>query len=179
MVIFHDPPPWLAAAPGQAHKPSRSALGEDRVSSTTPRAKDGNNKGDEDGETPVSVMNQSKRYYDNAAKYFYAQEMLRGRFAVVQGKLRFDLAPGTNVAIRNSEPLFLNNDQLSQNGVASVIRVGIVMNAESGQAGTSFQLEHVRTAKENEDPRTSIEAHPLYTTKYTGAPLLHDYLFKE
>jgi len=156
----------------------KTALGPAPASGTTPGLP-GSSVGDATGETPVSAANKMGSYYDRTAQYFYAQEMLRGRFAVVQGKLRFDLAPGTNVTIRNAEPLFLENDQLSQDAVASIIRVGIVMNAESGQAGTSFQLEHVRTARENEDLRTSVPSHPLYTQFYTGAPLLHDYLFEE
>jgi hypothetical protein len=178
MIIYKNPPPWLAAAPMHAQQMSKTAIAASPGGGTTPPVP-GSSQGDQDGNTPVSAGNSLGSYYTNAAHYYYAQEMLRGRFAVVQGKLRFDLAPGTNVAIRNATPLFLDKDQLSPDGVASVIRVGIVMNAESGQAGTSFQLEHLRTAEENEDPRTSIEAHPLYDQIFTGAPLLHDYLFKE
>lgn len=178
MVLYKQPPPWLAGAPAHAHNMPRTAYAPTPGSGTTP-PDPGSSEGDSSGETPVSAANQMASYYDNAAHYFFAQEMLRGRFAVVQGKLRFDLAPGTNVAIRNAEPLFLRGDQLSQDAVASVIRVGIVMNAEAGQAGTSFQLEHLRTARENGDPRTSVERHPLYKEFFTGAPLLHDYVFPE
>lgn len=178
MVIYKQPPPWLASAPYHAHRMAKTALAPTPGSGTTP-PEPGSSEGDDSGETPISATNKMKDYYTNAAHYFYAQEMLRGRFAVIQGKLRFDLAPGTNIAVRNAEPLFLNGDQLSQDAVASIVRVGIVMNAEAAQAGTSFQLEHLRTAGENEDPRTSVDRHPLYQQFFTGAPLLHDYLFKE
>lgn len=178
MVLYKQPPPWMASAPYHAHRMAKTAYAPTPGSSTTP-PDPGSSEGDDSGETPVSATNKMRDYYANAAHYFFAQEMLRGRFAVVQGKLRFDLAPGTNVAIRNAEPLFLAGDQLSQDAVASIIRVGIVMNAEAGQAGTSFQLEHLRTARENGDPRTSVERHPLYKEFFTGAPLLHDYVFPE
>mgnify|MGYP001341655735 CR=1 FL=1 len=180
MVIYKYPPPWLAGAPHHAQDMGITALGRKPHpnSGTTPVAP-GTSAGDATGETPISASNKLKDYYANTAHHFYAMEMLRGRFAVVQGKLRFDLAPGTNVAIRNAKPLFINGDQLSQDAVASVIRVGIVMNAEAAQAGTSFQLEHLRTEGENEDPKTSVERHPLYEEIFTGAPLLHDYLFPE
>ena len=178
MVIYKQPPPWLSSAPGHAHRMQRTAMPASPGSTTTP-AEPGSSVGDDTGETPASTLNQLKDYYGNVAQAAYAYEMLRGRFAIVQGKLRFDLAPGTNVAIRNASPLFLDNDQLSQDGVASIVRVGIAMSAESQTAGTSFQLEHLRTAAENERPQTSVERHPLYQDVYTGAPLLHDYLFSE
>ena len=175
MVIFRKPPGWLSTAPGHGHSASATAIPGMPGSATVPV---------EPGiavppETPVSAENKMGNYYDRVAQYVYAQEMLRGRFAVVQGKLRFDLAPGTTIAISNRQPLHIPNDQLSGDLVASVIRVGYSMNAEASQAGTALQLEHLRTPAENENDDTSVAQHPLYSNFFTGAPLLHDYLFEE
>lgn len=177
-VIYLQPPSWLANAPYHAHSPSKTLLAPVPSSSTTPQAP-GGAVGDETGETPNSTINQMGDYYDRAARYEFVQEMLRGRYAVIQGKLRFDIAPGTNISILNRDPPFLDLDGLSGDMVGSVVRVGIALNAESGVAGTSFQLDNVRTMNENTDDRTSIAAHPLYSTIFSGAPLLHEYVFPE
>lgn len=176
MVFYRAPPPWLSMVPSYTNGVDNTAFNARPASSTTPRAP-GSIVGNKQGQTPKSVLTSLQDFYVRAAKSFYAQEMLRNRSLNVEGKLRFDLAPGSTVGIINTNPLFLENDQLSGDMVASISRVGIVMHAESGQAGTSFQLDYLRTLKENEDDATSLDTHPLYDTIFTGAPLLHDYLF--
>lgn len=178
MVIYKPPPRWLENAPAHGHRMKKTALADRPGSSTTPVAP-GSAEGDDNGETPASATNKAVDYYKRVAKYYYAQEMLRGRHAAIQGKLRFDLAPGTSVKIQNQDPIHIEGDKLAADLVGSISRVGCVINAEAANAGTAFHLEYVRTAEENQSDCTSIENHPLYKTQFSGAPLLHEYLFKE
>jgi hypothetical protein len=177
MMMYKQPPTWLAAVPFYANDIKNTAF--DRAflaSATTPRAPQVLGA---DQETTNTALDKLQNYYKDAAQYMYAQEMLRGRAAMVQTKLRFDLCPGSNIAIRNQDPLFVPDDQLSRDLVADISRVGISIDAESQTAGTVFQLEHVRSAEENENDRTSVAKHPLYDTMFTGAPLVNDLLFPE
>ncbi len=182
MVIYKAPPPWLAQVPSHAHAGLGLALAPAPGCAMVPVAPAGTRAllaaaGAAGG--PVAVVNNSKDYYVAAARYFYNQEVLRGRNAVVSGKLRFDLAPGTTVRLINAAPPFLPNDQLSQDMVASVTRVSISLSADPAGAGTTFQLDHVRTARENEGDATSTPDHPFYTETFSGTPLVDQYLFPE
>ena len=110
--------------------------------------------------------------YDDYARAVYIHQALRGRTGQLNGKLRFDIAPGSTVKIEGTSEPFLKDDGLGYNLIGDVIRVTIAINAESAQASTAFQLGNVRTESENEDDLTSIDQHPLYTTKFLGAPLV-------
>lgn len=136
-------------------------------------------RGGANGLTPVDVGNNARNYYDAAAHYLFNQEALRGRYATVRGKLRFDLAPGTTVRLVNADSLFLGDDQLNQDRVASITRVSTSISADPPHASTAFQLEHVRTADENEDDKMSAAEHPFYVNAFSGSSLVDAYLFPE
>jgi hypothetical protein len=174
MIMYKRPPAWLVNVPFYADRVDDTAFDQALTfAATTPMAPPA------PATTAKTTLSHLRNYYNDAAQYLYAQEMLRGRQAMCQGKLRFDLAPGTTVGIGNQDPLFIPDDKLSQHLVADVSSVGIAVDAETQTAGTVFQLEHLRTRTENEDARTSIERHPFYDSVFTGAPLVNDYLFPE
>lgn len=177
MVLYRRPPRWLDTVPQIDNNMQFTAMSDIPSSSTTPK-KPAQSQ-DKNSSDPNDVVNQLEDYYTRAAQQAYCEEMLRGRGAVISGKLRFDLAPGTTVNIKNRQPLFLNDDKLTGDLVGTISRVGIMIHAEGAQASTSFQVDYVRTKGENEDDRTSIAEHPLYEGVYTGAPLVHEYLFPE
>jgi hypothetical protein len=182
LIIFKRPPPWLERMPLHAHEPGIGTKGialEDGtlrgVSTFSPQAPAALNA--ERPTSPSRAANAMEDYYKRSAQYLYAQEMLRGRYAVLQGKLRFDLAPGTTVFIRNSPPRFLEGDQFGLNLIGSISRTSIIIDAESATANTSFQVDYIRTEAENDSLSTSVPKHPLYELPFVGAPLIHEYLF--
>jgi hypothetical protein len=182
MVIYKTPPRWLDQVPLHSHDPDLNNAAS--RSSTTPQAPQAPPAG-APPLTPADAMNSMQNYYGKSARYMFAQEMLRGRSAVLQGKLRFDIAPGSTVKIINTPQKFLQNDKLAVNFVGSVTRVGVIIDAENATASTSFQIDYLRTEAENKENSTSIDGHPLYEVPpgfkepYTGAPLLHQYLFPD
>lgn len=119
--------------------------------------------------------------YVRYAQSVYMSNMLRGRVGTLAGKLRFDIAPGSNIKLRASAEKFLNGeDDLAADLYANVSRVTVSINCEAGQAGTSLQLSHIRFAAENASPRTSVDAHPLFGRQLhgfgrNGAPLIPEY----
>lgn len=172
MVKFIDPPNWLAILPSEGPVASDTAL-VPGGSETTPGTIGA-------FETDTSVMeahNELEPYYERYAHTAYVREMLRGRWGVVSGKVRFDIAPGTTVAIRNQDPLHISGDAQSQNLVGEVLRVTGLLSAEAQKGSTGFQIAYLRTEGENTEDATSVDRHPLYEEYFGGAPLLHAYKF--
>jgi len=185
MLYIIGAPRWLSNVTASGHSPRKTTgnsgkNGDPRVatnSATTPVAADPKLLANKDGLTNEKLMTSTLSMYNNFAHAFYTEQMLAGRMGMVSGKLRFDIAPGATVMIEGTSEIFLKQDKLAQNLVAEVVGVSIAINAETAKAGTTFSLALVRTEDENKDDKTSVERHPLYTTKFVGAPLIDRYWF--
>jgi hypothetical protein len=116
--------------------------------------------------------------YNGYAHAAYVGRGLLGRNGSLFGKLRFDIAPGSNIIIKGSSEVFIEGDQTAEQLYGTVVRVSFRMDASKGQAGTGFSFMHIRTEAENKDDKTSVEKHPLYETTFVGAPLIDFYQFK-
>jgi hypothetical protein len=116
-----------------------------------------------------TFRDNARELYDRYAHMVYASHVLRNRSKVISGKLRFDIAPGALLRINPSPELFLGSeDGLATIEYAVVSRVTVSINAEGSVAGTTFNLTHCRTEKENNEPRTSLREHPLFGTSIHG-----------
>lgn len=184
MIKFVAPPPWLRDVP-YAGFSAKKVLGitskKAFSSATTPKVdQDADLMANKDNLKKEDIAKNISDLYDAYAKYVYATESLRGRFGTISGKLRFDIAPGSSVSLAGSAEQFMQQgDALAQNMIGSVMRVSIGINAESSQAGTTFALTNIRTEKENEDDKFSMDTHPLYDAAFTGAPMLDALWFRE
>jgi hypothetical protein len=123
---------------------------------------------------PGNIANQALGFWDAYARSVYIRSVLANRTASLQGKLRFDISPGSTVRIHVVAEKFIR----AQTGLkaADIIfaEVGAVtchFDAESMQASTAFQLINIRDSYENTLDSMSIERHPLYSTVWTGAPM--------
>lgn len=130
--------------------------------------------------SPSTLQSGAAELYTAYAKSVYVANMLRGRGATLSGKLRFDIAPGSIVKIAGDSRKFAGaEDNLETDLYGHVVRVTVSLNAESRQAGTTFQFSHIRTTKEFlTDERTRVTEHPLFGPKvYRGAPLIKNWKF--
>jgi len=101
------------------------------------------------------------------AQMMYATQALRGREGTLVGKLRFDIAPGTTILISaKGNQLSAGVDTLATDMLGFVARVTISINAEQASAVTTFELTNLRTAKENETDRFSLDEHPFFGQNY-------------
>lgn len=184
MIKFVSPPPWLRNLAYGGHS-AKKAIGLDGrkpfSTATTPQQADNPALiANKDGRKREDIIRDVSELYDAYAKYIYANEVLRGRFGTISGKLRFDIAPGSTVMIGGSAERFLQGeDALAQNMVGTVMRTSFGLNAEASQAGTSFSLTHLRTEEQNKDDKYSVDGHPLYDNTFLGAPLLDALWFKD
>lgn len=175
-------PIWLSGLFDVGFSAARTTGLKDRLgtaSTTTPVAlAQARLRGAAGGKPKEDIIRDVSSLFNGYAHAVYVSESLRSRLAVVSGKLRFDIAPGSTVKLAGSVERFLGGaDALGQELIGSVARVSLGIDAESGQAGTAFQLDCVRTTQENQQDATSLDLHPLYRTKFLGAPLVDDLQF--
>jgi hypothetical protein len=172
-VLYVSAPRWLLNVPSEGpyagavsgnknQTPTKSATHGDSAPVAKPEAKS-------PGELSESVSGLMTQY----AHALFTQNTLRGRSAIISGKLRFDIAPGSHVKIKGSPEKFLKaTDQLAADVYGTVQRVTIGIDAESKTAMTSFVILYNRNDAENEAERTSIADHPLFGDDvFQGAPL--------
>lgn len=134
--------------------------------------------------TPDALGINANKLYELYAHEVYVNQMLRGQGGSFSGKLRFDIAPLSILKLNATTEKFIGpgQDDLAATVYGCVQRVTVSINAEAGMAGTTFQLSHVRTERENQEKRTSVDRHPLFGTAIHGggkhgSPLVDDYNF--
>ena len=183
MIYFQRGPSWLDNIPSSGISAGNTLGINGRIPAstvTTPRANkdDGLKGGDVDREQRVT---SALELYNGYAHALFVIEALRGRTGILSGKLRFDISPCSNVKIFGTTEKFLSKEEDLQGRtiIGTVLRVSTVIDAEASRAGTAFQLGYVRTEQENRDDKTSVDNHPLYTTRFLGAPMVDEYWFSE
>ncbi len=169
MILTKDPPDWLTEVTCEVEA-ARDASGATWAVQRTAYNDGGKPLSQQ---PPQDAVEQARHFLNRYAHHWYAIEMLKGRQGELSGKLRFDIAPGSNIKIDSREEPFIPGDKLADSIYATVTRVTYLINSEQQQAGTSFSLAHVRTEAENKNPRTSEPRPPLYTKAWAGCAL-HD-----
>jgi hypothetical protein len=171
-ILYQAIPGWLQNLPESGlldvtGNPTNTAIS----TSTTPNAPKQiapNNQ-----QTPLQMISNVQNVLNNYAQMVYVRESLRGRGGTISGKLRFDIAPGSQVHLLKAPDQFIGaGDALATDLYAQVNRVTIEINAESRRAATSFGLTNLRNSTENSDPRTSASAHPLYGSSTNSGVIL-------
>lgn len=180
MLRFIGAPAWLANVPSSATSPltTTGVKGKIAIGTATTPGGGGATRGGRGGVTQSAAALGSVALYNRYAQSMYIVDALRGRMALLVGKLRFDLAPGTSVLVEGkSEQHLAEDDRLGQNNVGMIAKISIGIDAEGQRAGTSYQLINLRTEEENSDNSKSVARHPLYSKVFVGAPLLDAYAF--
>lgn len=173
VVMMKDIPSWLADA---VHSWRYGLVAE----GVQPRQAIGNAAGDpkdvgpamDPPEDPNKSMSDYHSVLIDYAHQWFVLEQLKGRVGELSGRLRFDIAPGSQVKVEAGSDPFIQDDALSQPFWASVSKVTYLINSEAQRAGTSFTLAHIRNEKENEDPFTSVERPPLYKEGWRGKAMV-------
>ncbi len=126
------------------------------------------------GRNPAAGAATTGSFLDEYARHWFAAESIRGRTAELAGKLRFDIAPGSQVRIEGKGEAFVEGDKTAVPLHAVVMRVSYTMNCQTLAAGTSFSLAHIRTEAENDAALFVVEQPPLYQDAWLGGPLVDD-----
>ena len=168
MILLKDAPRWLSD-PIVPYLATADVEGNG-ASKTTQTGADETDTGDGVNSNIASIITDQQNLLSKYAQQWYILESLKGRIGELAGKIRFDIAPGSNVLIESGGARNVAVDKTVQENVyATVMTVSYIVNAEAQKAGTSFTLAHIRTEEENKSPATSIEKPALYADAWRGA----------
>lgn len=107
---------------------------------------------------------------DKLAQVLFLNLCYGSRTGTLPGRLRFDIAPGSSVAVEivGEKVPFYRGKKL----YANVTEVTCSIDAVVGQAGTIFRLTNMRTdAEQKELEGLAVESNPLYTETWIGTYL--------
>lgn len=177
VILIKDAPGWLSD-PTIASKFSGSSTGiisGDAHAGVISTGLDEAGVGEAGGAAHDQSQQQLRGVMDKVAEHWYVLEMLKGRTGEIGGKLRFDICPGSNIAIEvgQSKNIPANRDALVQKLFATVVSVSYIIDAEQQAAWTGFSLAHIRSEQENTQEGTSVRKPPLYKKAWRGASLIH------
>lgn len=171
LMLLKDAPRWLADSNAPfVDAPEAEGINGNGVTTSVDEA---GLPSDEAIHNPASNAVKLSGLLDLYARQWYILESLKGRVGEISGKLRFDIAPGSNVLVQASGAKnVVDQFQLQNDIYATVTQVAYVITAEGSKAGTSFSLAHIRSDVENKLPGTSIDKPPLYEKPWPGAVLV-------
>ena len=182
LLLFVGAPTWLTNVSSSEYSAQRTSGIKSRKppgSALTPPTTPADELvGNADGETPFGMTSAATELYRGYAQMKFVLETLRGRTMNVRSKLRFDIAPGSNVIVRNNGDIFLKPaQQLVAEMIGTVTKVTYIISADPATCETRFELSWVRTLEENKDDMYSLDGHPLIDSLFTGCPLVDDLAF--
>jgi len=173
-IHFRDAPEWLANAVSQAAWAPNAAA---------PVGQKGNAFRGPLGNAPVIAQpqvlrQQAKTLWDEYAKALYITAVFQGRQGSLTGKVRFDIAPGSTIAVVINEEKFVAAAGVvfgEQTLYGVVTGVTTILNSDAAQGYTAIELSHIRNELEQADENLTVEKHPLWTEPFLGAPLVEDF----
>jgi hypothetical protein len=171
MLYFRDAPQWIANAVSQMAWAKGSVLG---VKGNAFAGQAGNPPA---LPRPAALRTLAKVLWDEYAKAMYLIEVFKTRRGNITGKIRFDIAPGSSVALITTEEKFVaasGANKGTQTLFGIVTKVGISINSESCQGYTSLEIGFLRDEAENVDANLTTPRHPLWSQPWAGAPLIDE-----
>ena len=173
IVLLKEPPRWLCdpTEPYIAGYAVTGDAGHGAVGTVFDQQGVGKDAEGAAARDPAKTENDMKTMLQRVAQQWFAAEMLKGRVGELSGRLRFDVAPGSQVRVWLGSSGNHGSDDLAAPLYGTVARVSSVINAEMQKAGTAFALAHLRTETENKDDRYSVAKPPLYEEPWSGATL--------
>jgi hypothetical protein len=175
VVMFLDGPGWLQNIPALATDVADTSIGAtgDGTRKPTPSATTLPADSAAVTESAIEATIHAQTLFTRLAESFYWQELLRGRTGTISTNFRWDIAPGSNIAVEMAGNRLFGKDNLEgRTMIGSVERLTMWADCEASRCGTSYQLAFCRSEKENDT--MSVLAHPLYdnANTFTGASLV-------
>jgi hypothetical protein len=128
-----------------------------------PNAGDDPNNGT--NKMPANIKKDVAAMLDQVAHATYVNEILKNRWGDISTTLRFDVAPGSSVSLEGTSGAF---GESGETRYAQVLRVAHSFDAQQQQCRSQFKLGYMHTEAEHEQDQFTTDAHPFYTTTWTG-----------
>lgn len=176
LVMLRQPPEWLQEAAYNYTYTAQSIAADGSLLGSVFEQID---EDIEDAKAKEIVADRLARqraantFLNKYAQALYVNEASAGHFAEIATRLRFDIAPGSQLALESAgEPYVGAGDALADVLYASVARVGYSVSPAAGRAVTSLTLTHLRNEAQQIDPSRTVSRPPMYRQAWKGAPLL-------
>jgi hypothetical protein len=169
-IMARDPPLWLSNPRYAVLWTRETTLHTPAGSTADPQQ--GKEKSSEGPLRPKDLEKnvRASTVMSRFCEHWYKSAILGQRYGELSGKFRLDIAPGSIVKIQPPDSA-IGQEKMVMYG--SVVQVGLMINAETHQAGTSLVLSNLRNTKENQDTVHFTAAKPpLYKTAWPGGPLV-------
>jgi hypothetical protein len=171
LMLFRDAPQWVSnAVSREVWAPGAAGPNGEKATAINP------DQGVMPGiAQPAAIRAQAQTLWDAYARATYLFEALKMRRMSFTGKLRFDIAPGSSLEIVCVEEPFVaraNGTAIESSHYGTVTRVTTIIDSESMEASSSFELAYVRNEAENNLDSYSTTVHPLWTAAWVGGPLV-------
>lgn len=168
LIVYKTLPSWLDGDQSAGYAASTVGVGgKQKATALNPDAGEAPQK--DPPEKEAKAQTDLRHAY---AQCVYVEEALRSRQDTIsEQRLRVDLAPGSVVSVESVGEKFIDKDGTNAIMYGTIAQVTIGMNAQSGGAGTAYQINNIRNKEENTKDATSVEAHPLWTNSFHGKPL--------
>ena len=172
MYIFRNGPLWLTNSASPSWW-ARNAMGVNGVKGNAMNP--GVGGGPMGGVNPKDVLGKAKSMWDAYAHAIYLYEALKLRRGTLGGRMRFDISPGSTVAVVTTEEKFVAEQVPMADDVlyGLVTRVTILYDADAVQGQTNIEVGWLRNFTENETD-LGTDFHPLYSDQFIGAPLCEE-----
>jgi len=122
---------------------------------------------------PTEVRQAARSLLNQFAEYAYVNEVVKGRSVTIQGRLRFDIGPGSSVEIKLTEEKFVDLilGDVGRNSVFGQVQgLTHLIDSQACQANTRIDVGWIRTPVENTLDGTSVDGSPLWSTNWYGCP---------
>lgn len=113
---------------------------------------------------------------DDLAQLLYNDELLRDRTGIVETALRFDICPGSTIAIEGVGENYLGPAIYESSRIFAFVQsVAFSINALPNRqyASTIFEISHIRNNTEQLFDDFTIHRHPLYDSIFLGIPMMN------
>ncbi len=125
---------------------------------------------------PAQLIDNVRELFDAYARTVFVTERLRGRRGTLNGKLRFDIGPGSFVKIERENDVFSGGEASTTDFYAYVYQTTVAISADPPQASASFGLSNIRDAQEILNDDSWASDHPLYgEISQAGVPLVGEF----
>ncbi len=187
LVMFKAAPMWMTSmVPAGYYSYNSSGVGTASIQTSTATAAGSATQ----GFTPNQIFALAKPIWNQYARSLYVHEILKNRQGIINGPVRFDIAPGSQLKVEVAEDKFVRSVIFDIDPEdpclalfftwmwCAVLRVSTVIDCQNMRAYTSLYVAHTRSYTENLDSGTSVPYHPIWqTNSWAGCSLVQDVAF--
>lgn len=115
-----------------------------------------------------------KTLLDELAHYFYTDTITQSRLALVETALRFDICPGSTIALEGVGENYLGPELYANSQIFGFVQeVRYEIDVETAVARTVYLMRNIRNGLEQVSDDFTLVRHPLYNSIFLGLGMMN------